>query len=525
MPKPSFRLEYPGKDDGANWNPPDDDTYSADWVTKDTIRVAEYFYIERKAQKLYKLSDGTVIWQDKYDALSEDGLDPDEALALAGLRVLERRDGMNRTVQWCKLTACDVLDERELPGRWIPVIRCEGKITIINGKRMTSGLIKNAMDPQRMSNFWKTSMTESVALAPKTKWLMAEGQDEGHEQEWAVANISATPTLRYKPTDVAGQPAQPPERLQPEPPPAGAMAMAQSVDQDLSAVLGIVDPAIRIGGNVSGKALNAERQQSDNATFHLYDNMTRGIAFTGRILLDLLPYYYNEPGRVVRIIGDDGKAQTDNINQPDENDPTKIKNDVTVGQYDVVMDTGPGFNTKRQEAVTNMMPLFEKNEMLMQTAGDVMFRNMDFPGAEVIADRLAAANPLSQIDDKSEVPPQVQMKLKQQDQVIKQLQGQLQEAAMLLKSRADVEALKQAAETHRTTIKTGSAEKIEDDENASWMHDTQTKAITALSVAEINAAAKIITQDKEHKHDTEQFEKVAAHEEKQLNNQVAKQPK
>jgi len=375
-----------------------------------------------------------------------------------------------------------------------------------------------------MSNFWKTSMTESVALAPKTKWLMAEGQDEGHENEWAVANVSATPSLRYKPTDAGGQPVPPPQRLQPEPPPNGAMAMAQAVDQDLSAVLGIVDPAIRIGGNVSGKALNAERQQSDNATFHLYDNMTRGIAFTGRQLLDLLPYYYNEPGRVVRIIGDDGTAQTDNINQPDENDPTKIKNDITVGQYDVVMDTGPGFNTKRQEAVANMMPLFEKNEMLMNVAGDVMFKNMDFPGADVIADRLAAANPLSQIDDKSEVPPQAQMMIKHLKQQVEQMGKELEQAAMQLKSRADVEALRQAAETHRTTIKTKSAEKIEDDENAAWMHDVHVKAQTSLGVAEINAASKIITQDKDHKHDAEQFEKVAEHEDAQLAAQAKKRP-
>jgi hypothetical protein len=72
----------------------------------------------------------------------------------------------------------------------------------------------------------------------------------------------------------------------------------------------------------------------------------------------------------------------------------EVLNDVTVGRYDVVMETGPGYNSKRQEAVDAMMPLLAKPK-LFQVAGDLVFRNMDFPGADIIADRLAALNPLA----------------------------------------------------------------------------------------------------------------------------------
>lgn len=526
MGKDSFKAQYPKAGDGASFIPADMGGFSdADWVQKDVIRVAEYFYIDQDPMKLHKLSDGSVIWEDQNPG--------EDILRDAGLAIVESRDAVKRRVKWCKMTAIEILDERELPGRWIPVFPCYGKITIIDGKRKYSGLVKNAVSPQQMLNFWKTAMTESVALAPKVKWLIAEGQDEGHENEWATANISAKPTLRYKPTDAGGAPAAPPQRLQPEPPPEGAMAMAASVDQDLTSVLGIIDPAMRISGNVSGKALNAERQQSDNGTFHLYDNMTRSIAFTGRYFLDVMKYYYPEPGRVVRIIGDDGQSSTEQINAQHPQDPAKIINDVTVGQYDVVMDTGPGFNTKRQEAVANMMPLFEKNEQLMQTAGDIMFRNMDFPGAEVIADRLAAANPLAQIDEKSEIPPGVQMKLKQQEQTIQQMQQDIQQMQLEQKYKMSVVQAHEEAATRREMIKTTANIHIEDQENRAWAEDTRTEAETrrhdtmvrshtALAVAEINQAGKIITQDKDHKHDAAQFEKVAAHEDSQLKQTAAK---
>lgn len=506
MGKATFKSTYPDADAGDGFRADDS---NADWITKETVRVAEYFYMKREKAILCKLTTGEVGWKDQI----KPGM---ESMVVKGSESPRQR----KTIKWCKLTASEILEERDLPGRWIPVFPCYGTITVIDGKRRKAGLVKNAMDPQRMSNFWKTAMTESVALAPKAKYLLAEGQDEGFENEWAQANNSAKPILHFKQTDTAGQPAPPPQRVQPEPPPSGMMVMAQAIDQDLTSVLGIVDPAMRIGGNVSGKALNAERMQSDNSTFHFYDNMTRSIAFTGRYLLDVLPYYYNEPGRVVRIVGDDGTSMTDNINAPHPEDPQKIINDISVGQYDIVMDTGPGFNTKRQEAVENMMPLFEKDPELMKMAGDIMFRNMDFPGADVIADRLAAGNPLSQIDEKSEIPPAVQMKLKQGEMQIKQMGEHIQQLEGLLKSRADVEAMRQAAESHRTDIKEAAQTQRNREDNQQWSTDIHTKSLTALSVAEINQAGKIITQDKQHKHDMTTLDKVAEREDAEVNKEA-----
>lgn len=482
MGKEAFEYEYPGKDSGAGFVATES---NADWISPDRVRTAEYFTIKKDRAKLVRLSTGEIGWEDKIDP---------KALA-AGVEIVERRDSARRTVKWCKVTAMQVLEEKDLPGRWIPVFPFYGRVTIIDGKRRLAGLVKNAVGPQQMSNFWKTAMTESVALAPKAKWIIEEGQDEGHVEEWNAANRSATATLRYKRTNIDGVPGEKPFRVQPEPPPSGAMAMAQSVDNDLSAVLGIVEPAQRIAGNVSGKALNAERLQSDQNTYDLYDNMTRTIAFMGRCALDVLPTYYPEPGRVVRIVGDDGRSKTAEINKPDPDDPEKIINDISVGQYDIVMDTGPGYNTKRQEALETMTPLFEAHPELMKIAGDVYFRNVDSPGAETIADRLAAANPLSEVDEESDVPPQAQTMIKGLQQQLEQAKGAIQQMEQVIQSRADVESMKQAAETHRTEIKAKSAESIENAENTAWMHDVATRTQTEAHNTVIKSeTAKIIAQ-------------------------------
>ena len=486
MPKSVFRQMYPGADDGSGFMPRGVGDDSAEWVTKEDVRVAEFFYIERQKATLVLLSDGTRAFEDE--------LPNKETMAESGIAIIDKRPSWRKKVKWCKLTAMEVLEEKEWPGKWIPVVPCYGAQVIVEGKRKKYGLVRFAKDPQRMYNFWRTSMTESIALAPKAKWLLAEGQDEGHENEWAQANIKSTPVLRYKQKDIEGQPAPVPQRLQPEPPPEGIMVAAGAISDDLQTVLGIFDPAQKMPGNISGKALNGQQQQVDLSNFHFYDNMTRSIKHTGKILLDLIPKIYDTQ-RVMRIIGVDGRADMVTINE--KTAIGEVLNDVTVGEYDVVMDTGPGYNSKRLQAVEAMAPLMAQPE-IFQVAGDLMFRNMDFPGADVIADRLAAMNPLAQIDEKLDIPSQIQMKLKQQEKALQDAQQQLVAMQLEINNRGQVAMIREEGANKRklmdVTARAFNTETI----NEAKVNQTNVKAVTDQNKAELDAIVQLML----HKMDT-----------------------
>lgn len=442
VPKHVFRKMYPDADDGTSFFARGTGDTDAEWIMKEDIRIAEYFYTERQKAKLVLLSDGSHVFEDEL---------PDErVLANAGIEIIAKRDSYKKVIKWCKLTGIEILEEKTWPGRYIPIVPVYGQQVVVDGKRKKFGLVRMAKDPQRMYNYWQTTMTESVALAPKAKWLMAEGQNEGHESEWANANQKSAPVLIYKQRDIEGMPAPPPQRLQPEPPPAGVMAAAGQISLDMQAVVGIVDPNQLPQGNISGKALQGQQNQIDMSNFHYFDNLTRSIRQTGKIILDLIPKIYDTE-RVMRIIGEDGKPDLVTINKFDPS-VGKVLNDVTVGEYDVTMDTGPGYNSKRQAAVDAMMPLIGSNQELMQAAGDLIFRNMDFPGADIIADRLAAMNPLAQIDEKSPIPPQVQMQLKQNEAQMQQMQQQLQELQLQLKYRSDIEQMRSETELKKAQM-------------------------------------------------------------------------
>jgi TolA-binding protein len=139
----------------------------------------------------------------------------------------------------------------------------------------------------------------------------------------------------------------------------------------------------------------------------------------------------------------------------------------------------------------------------MQTAGDLLFRNMDFPGADVIADRLATLNPLAQIDEHSKIPPQVQMKLKQSDEQIKQLTQQLQSMQLMIKQRQDIEQVKQDNENKRKLMDVTARAHNTETMAEVKVNDQNTRAITSQNKTEIDAIVQLLL----HNMDTARLEK------------------
>jgi hypothetical protein len=180
------------------------------------------------------------------------------------------------------------------------------------------------------------------------------------------------------------------------------------------------------------------------------------------VILDLIPHYYDTQ-RVVRIIGEDGTPDSVTIN---EQAVGKVLNDVTVGRYDVVMDTGPGYDTKRLEAQEILTELAKAFPQLMQVGGDLILRQIDAPGVDALADRLAALIPAAQIDKElpKDMDPQVRkfvggilMQLQEAKRVVQQLTMEKQAKVFGIEQKehavTEREMLKEDEETKRLHIK------------------------------------------------------------------------
>jgi hypothetical protein len=128
----------------------------------------------------------------------------------------------------------------------------------------------------------------------------------------------------------------------------------------------------------------------------------------------------------------------------------------------------------------------------MQQAGDLVFRNMDFPGADIIADRLAAANPLAQVDEKTDIPPQVQMQLKQSQMTIQQLQQQIQQMTLDIKYGASIAQQKDQAMLQKAQMELEVRREDTRMRTDTQAHDTVIKTQTQLEIEQLKAQLALV---------------------------------
>jgi hypothetical protein len=437
------------------------------WLNEDTIRIVEYFYYKHIPTKL-NLYPGN---QSFYDGSPED-----KNMKEMGLKPLKSRTVDVKKVIWMKTNGYEILQEQEWAGKWIPVIRVVGNEFEVDGRIFVSGLVRNAKDAQRMYNYWVSQEAEMLALAPKAPFIGYGGQFEGYEHQWKTANTTNWPYLEVNPdvTDGMGATLPLPQRAPPPLAQTGLIQAKMGASDDIKSTTGQYDSSLGATSNErSGKAILARERQGDVGTFHYGDNLTKAIRFATRQLIDLIPKIYDTE-RIARIVGIDGEVSMVKIN-PTQPEPVKKIVDQqgiviekiynpSVGTYDVVATTGPGYMTKRQEALEAMAQILQGNPQLWSVAGDLFVKNMDWPGAQEMAKRLAKTIDPKLTADTDEDPA---LQAAQQ-----QIQAMGQEMESMYSMLQNVQKSMEAQDMER-----------KDFEAQIKMYDAETKRAVAMSAA------------------------------------------
>lgn len=430
------------------------------WLNEDTVRIAEYFYIEHEAATLN-------LYSGNQSAMA--GSPEDKVFKSYGMAPIKSRRVDVRKVKWCKINGYEILEESEWAGKYIPVVRVVGNEFEVDGRVFVSGLVRNAKDPQRMINYWTSQEAEMLALAPKAPFIGYGGQFEGYENQWKTANTQNWPYLEVNPdvTDGQGGVLPLPQRSQPPMAQTGLIQAKMGASEDLKATTGQFDASLGMQGNErSGKAILARQKEGDTGTYHYVDNLARAVRHITRQLIDIIPKIYDTE-RVARIIGEDGKSDMAKTNPTQQQPVNKIVDEngiviekiynLNVGKYDVCVTTGPGYATKRQEALEAMAQLLQGNPQLWQVAGDLFVKNMDWPGAQEMAKRFAKTIDPKLMEDGDKSPElqaaeqQIQAMGQEMEQMHQMLQNVSKSIDVQEQRRADYEAEIKAyqAETQR----------------------------------------------------------------------------
>lgn len=440
----------------VSWDVSEWRSHSNTWLDDDKVLIAEWWNRTEVEKPIVQLSNG---WVFEVDRLLND---PDLRqllfmIQIGQIQVVNERMIKSHKVVQRIMSGAEILEEVNWPGKYIPIVPVFGDEYWLHGKRHYRGLLHHAKDSQRMLNYWQSQSTALTALAPRSPWLMPDGAQDADPSAWETANTRNHPYLVYGQT-VDGQWVPPQRQPLDGGVAAGALQQAAQASQDIHHTTGIYPHNLgeSQGPEQSGRAIRNRIQQGDKGTYHFIDNLNRAIRHTGRILVDLIPHIYTND-RVIRIMGKDGSHENvplgqpmpkknpqtgqpmmQQVQQPDGRmyeQPVTAIHDLSVGKYDVTVDTGPSYQTQRQEAaemVTSWLQAYPQGAPMMV---DILAKNQDWPGADEIAERFKAMLPPPLKGGPDPQVMQLQQQLQQGAQYVQILQREVENLKAQLKDK------------------------------------------------------------------------------------------
>lgn len=430
------------------------DTTMAGWASESHYRMADWYNLEEEADELVLYVDPINNEVDTafLSQIPNEPLNEGDGRSIRELvlddPMTQRRKIMRPQMMWRKIIGGAILEETKWAGKYVPIIQVVGDEVEIDGQLDRKGNTRLLKDPQRMVNYWTSSATQSVALQTRTPWLVDLRSIEGFETYYASSNVVDHAFLPYRSRDSQGNELAAPKKIAPPEMSNAYLAGMQFSDRQLMTISGQreMNRDDQNDNLVSGRAIRQRKVNAETSTFGFRDNVDIAVEHTGRVLLDLMPHIYDTE-RVIRYKEDNGTDKEIRLDprlpqayakrkMPGEENAEQVVFNPLIPAYDVDATAGPDFTTQREYAVEAMSTVVSTNKELWNVIGDLLVQNMDFPGAEEMAERLKRMIPKNLLGEGPDVPTQqLQLENQQLGKLIENYTALLAEANLKLKNK------------------------------------------------------------------------------------------
>lgn len=500
----------------------------APWMDQESVRIAEYWYIEHKKRVLVtdmtqKMPDGSDLYK-KY----EDELPPSVKLSDRA----RKRDIDIRKVKRVVMNGAEIIEEATWPGRYIPIIPVYGKEYVVDSDTTYKGIISNAKDAQRIFNMEVCAELEMVNTGTRSPWIIDPKQVEGYEHTWQMANVknySYLPFNRY----VKGVDYGPPIRNVAEPAIQAIGIAIMRAEANIKAMTARYDPSLGLDrGDLSGKAIKELKVQGETSTSNYLENLASvSMLHEARILLDLMPFIYDREGRIVRLLGEEPKDERQVIlgqpftKGPDGTPvpvpqqqpglPPGLAGRVTLppgappqpepehydlhdgAEYASQVSVGKSFATQRDANAGLIETLIKAVPEIAPQVLDIWAENLDGPMATKLSERIRKLNPNLKDDGDLGIPPAVQAQMQAMQQQLQALQQQLQQAQFALQT----DKVKSDAQIKIKSMELQLEERLGFERLRTDVAKTKATLDSKEAIAHLNAEEDRLSTLIEHAHD------------------------
>ena len=383
------------------------DLYSSWNIPEGSVADMTFYEVVETKQTKYWYADGQISLDNEID----------------GMTFIAKRSIPKTHVLVSRFVGQMLVEQSTIDIPFVPLIPVYGDKLFLERELniRLGGVVHWTKDSQKMVNYYASNELELAALVPKAPFIAAEGQIEGYEDEWATANTANHSVLAYQPIALNGQAVPPPMRLDNQAQTGGLIASRDKAQSDMGREIGIFDNLLggMEGANESGKAVLLRQSQGEMATIHYQDNLTKSITQVGKVVLNLMPYV-GDVEQTITIRDKNGKKQSINVRLADIVTPELLKT------LDIEITSGPAYESRRRESLNAMLTIGQIMPEKMGAMADVIIRELDAPGSDVIADRLVKMLPPELQDNAEEqLPPEVIDELAMNQNTIAELDNKM----------------------------------------------------------------------------------------------------
>ncbi|MBD1554777.1 portal protein [Pseudomonas typographi] len=224
----------------------------------------------------------------------------------------------------------------------------------------TRGLVDDAIGPQQLLNKSMSQLLHIINTTANSGWItMAGTLTNMTDGELADRGAETGLHLVIK----AGTPVQDrPQKIQPNPVPAGVDRLIDRAASLLESATGVNEAMSGNQSNeVSGIAIQTRQFAAQQQLAVPLDNLARTRSMLAQRMLEMIQAFYDQP-RIIRITDVDGVGQEQTVEIP-LNWPQadqRILNDLTIGEYDVIITEAPAQITFENSQFLQALELNER---------------------------------------------------------------------------------------------------------------------------------------------------------------------
>ncbi|MBJ8369056.1 portal protein [Citrobacter cronae] len=389
MTPKAFEAEYP--DSIAASLSKDDSGTQYDWSTPDAIYVGRYYEVRTEKVKISAwrnpITNATAIYDE--DQIK----DIEDELKEGSFEMLGEREVKKRRVYCGLLSGAEWLEEpKRIPGEHIPLIPVYGRRAFVDNQERIEGHAAKAMDAQRLENLMVSMIADNATQAggdgiPIVDVDFIPGPLADH---WAQRNKKRPAFLpmvsqKDKQGAVVAQ-AQVSGYTPPTQMPPALAGLLQYTGTAIQQITG-ASQLENMPSNVATDTVDSIFNRMDTQSYIYMDNMAKSMRRAGVVWLSMAREVYGSdtPMRIVNEDGTDDVALMNGAVVDRQTGEQVALNDLSQGKYEVTVDVGQSFATRRDATVKSllsMLALIPPGTPKHDLVSSMILDNMDGEGID-----------------------------------------------------------------------------------------------------------------------------------------------